>query len=143
MSRLIRVCFGMAAYFSLSACYDDLAGWQKLPHASDSAYAIKFKSYDEGYADDAFAIRAVSIRPPGHENTLLRASQCKNVRIVQTIDTVYIFYDDIILAGFSSYKFNGSLPRPFLCDMRQAICKKELRNHLSRGAFVFQACSQA
>lgn len=71
----------------------------------------------------------------------MSAEQCKNVEVAQTKDNLFIFYDELVLNGFSSTRYDPSLPRPFLCDMQHPFCRATLATIVAAKGVVSKVCS--
>jgi hypothetical protein len=125
-----------------AGCGRDGPAWKQLPASPDQAYEVSVRTFKDGaYADQPFHLRIRSRRPPGHEIRVLAASQCENVKILQTPDYLYVFYDELALGGFSSSQFAESMPRPFLCDLRHAFCNARLDAALGAKETVSDVCT--
>jgi hypothetical protein len=126
----------------LVGCGGSKPAWVKLPSASGSSYQVSIRTYkDEGYADQPFELRTTSKNGSGQGGQILSAEQCKNVKIAQTKENLFIFYDEIVLRGFSSTRYDASLPRPFLCDMQHPFCRDTLAGIMVAKGVVSKICS--
>ena len=144
MSRLILCVTTLAAtILLLSGCGRSEHAWTDLPSSPEMSYTASIRTYGSDYADKPFDVQVKSKIPPRHENVVLRAIQCKNVRILPKADYIYIFYDELVLAGYSSNQFDASLPRPFLCDVRHTFCGNMLKAAVSAKEPVSIACSHS
>lgn len=143
MPRLILATVAIAGTaISLVACGGNKPAWTLLPSADGSPYQVSIRTYNDGaYADQPFEVKAESKNFPEHSESILSAEQCKNVQIAQTKESLYIFYEEIVLNSFSSIRNYESLPRPFLCDMRNAFCKNTLREIVEAKGVVSKACT--
>ena len=142
MSRLVRSFAALLVLMLINAgCGQNEPPWVDLPSSAEEAYVTSVKTYGGDHADRPFEIRVRSKNPPGHENIVLRASQCKNVWILPRQDYIYIFYDELILEGYSSNQFDASLPRPFLCDIRHKFCDNLMRTAVSASEPLSKVCS--
>lgn len=140
-----RLVLRLAAYFAAvlltAGCGQNEPSWIDIPSSTEEAYATSIKTYGGDHADRPFDIKVRGKKLPNFENIVLRASQCKNVRILPRQDYIYIFYDELVLAGYSSNKFDSSLPRPFLCDIRHKFCDDLLKAAISAGEPVSSVCT--
>mgnify|MGYP001293784001 CR=1 FL=1 len=125
----------------LGGCGQNEPRWADLPSSSQKGYTASVKTFGGAYADHPFEVWVESKSLPGHKNVILRASQCKNVKILPREDFIYVFYDELVLAGFSSNQFDGSLPRPFLCDIRHNFCGDMLRAAVRANESISAVCS--
>lgn len=143
MPRLIFSFVATAILSSaLVACGDSKPAWTTLPSASGSTYQVSFRTYKDGsYADQPFELRTTSKTGSSQAGQVLSAEQCKNVKVAQTKDNLFIFYDELVLKGFSSTRYDSSLPRPFLCDMRHPFCRTTLATIVAAKGVVSNICS--
>ena len=124
------------------ACGREEPEWKALPDEKDTAYHVFIKTYKDGaYADQPFAIKVASRTKPEKESEPISAEQCKNVRLIQSKGTLYLFYDELILHGFSSMRYHPSLPRPFLCDMQQPVCAEAFQKLVAENRTVSSVCT--
>lgn len=73
--------------------------------------------------------------------TVLRVEQCKNVSVAQAADKLYVCYDELTLAGFTSFEFYSSEPTILLHDQHASECS-DARQRLARaGTKFFRVCS--
>lgn len=143
MPRLIFA-FPIAAGVSLvlGACGGSKPAWTALPSEKGAAYQVSLRTYhDGGYADQPFELQTTSKTGSGQGGQVLSAEQCKNVKVAQTKDNLFIFYDVLVLKGFSSTRYDASLPRPFLCDMQHPFCKETLATIEAAKGVVTKVCS--
>jgi hypothetical protein len=83
-----------------------------LTSNKDAAYRTWLRTYHDGaYADQPFElfVRSKSARTTSR---VLSAAQCKNVSVVQTPDTLYVFYDGLVLNSLDASE-------PFYADQRE------------------------
>lgn len=126
----------------LVACGGGKPAWTTLPSASGSTYQVSLRTYEDGdYADQPFELRTTSKTGSGQGGQLLSAAQCRNVKVAQTKDNLFIFYDELVLKGFSSMRYDESLPRPFLCDMQHLFCRETLAKIVAAKGVVSKVCS--
>lgn len=144
MSRLIlhRVALSAAALL-LATCGRNEPSWVNLTSDQNLPYTVSIKTYGGDEADKPFDIKLSSKRAQGIESTIILTSQCKNVRVLPRRDYFYIFYDELALRGYSAFRYDASLPRPFLCDLRHQFCSELLRTAISGKESVSSACSYA
>lgn len=142
MPRLIpaRVAL-VATVLSLTSCGRNEPAWTDLPAPSEVPFTVSLRTYGGGHADRPFDLRVSSKTAAGMESTVVRSSQCKNVRVLPRRDYIYIFYDELGLSGYSSFQYDASLPRPFLCDLRNRFCSELLQAAVSAKERVSSACS--
>ena len=143
MPRLMRAAI-VTLFLSATVvgCGQHDAEWKALPDEQDTAYHVFVKTYKDGaYADQPFSIKITSKTEPEKESEPISAEQCKNVRLIQSKNTIYVFYDELILHGFSSMRYDRSLPRPFLCDMQQPVCRELLKVLAADNRTVSSVCT--
>lgn len=144
MSWLISCATALTAtILLLLGCGRSEPAWTDLPSSSGTLYTASIRTYGSDYADKPFNVQVRSKTQPGLASTAVRASQCKNVRILPRPDYIYFFYEELGLAGFSSFQYDASLPRPFLCDLRHTFCRNMLRAALSAKEPVSVVCSHS
>lgn len=143
MPRLILSCIlAVGLSSALVACEDSKPAWTTLPSASGSTYQVSVRTYkDDGYADQPFELQMASKTGSGQGGQVLSAEQCKNVSVAQTKDNLFVFYDELVLKGFSSTRYDSSLPRPFLCDMQHPFCRATLEKIMAEKGAVSKVCS--
>jgi hypothetical protein len=143
MPRIIAVAFlAVALAMSIASCGGNSPAWIALPSTAELPYLASVQTRKDGaYADQPFALKAVSKAHTEADSQLISAEQCKNVKVVQTKDTIFIFYDELILNGFSSMRYDPSLPRPFLCDMQKTFCQDMLGNFVTAKNAVSNVCT--
>lgn len=126
----------------LFSCQRKGPEWVALPSSEDLLYQVLVRTYTDGaYADQPFSVRVVSKINSKRDSVPITAAQCRNVKIAQTKDIVYIFYDELVLDGFSSMQYGYSLPRPILCDMRQEYCQDMLKSIVSSNEILSNVCT--
>lgn len=119
----------VALCVALSSCGSDEPKWKKLPSSVELPYYVSIKTYKDGeYADQPFELRLSLKANSNIGGRVLLAHQCKNVRVAQTDDYLYVFYDELVLGGFASSPQSASLPRPLLCDIRQEVCQETIES---------------
>lgn len=144
MPRLTSHSTILMAFLSLAGCGGSGPPWKKLPSSSDQPYEVSIRTFKDGaYADQPFHVRVVSKGTKVSEITLMRASQCKNVKILQRPDFLFIFYDELGLNSFLSSQFNASMPRPFLCPLQHEFCRNTLKAAVNGREAVSAICTHS
>jgi hypothetical protein len=111
-----------------------------LPSENGVPYRVLLQTFDDGaYADQPF--RLLIQAAGGEPKTVLRAAQCKDVRVGQTADALYVFYGELMLNGFSSFQFAANEPRVILCDLRASACASTQRELIEAGAKLSEVCT--
>lgn len=77
----------------------------------------------------------------GDEYQILSAEYCGDVALVQTPDLLYLFYDRLTLARFSTEGVNPRAPRTMLCDARTPNCKRILADLVASGNRRYEVCN--
>lgn len=130
-----------AATLLLTACGQSEPNWVALASDPSLPYTASIKTYGGDEADRPFDIKLSSKTARGVESTIIQTSQCKNVRVLPRHDYFYIFYDELALRGYSAFRYDSSLPRPFLCDQRQEFCGFVLQRAVAAKEPITEACS--
>ena len=74
--------------------------------------------------------------------TVLFAEQCKNVSVVQTPGTLYVFYDALVLAKLNaSEPFSTDQPRVRLCPLHSVDCAAAARKFDKAGRKPLNICT--
>lgn len=141
MPRLRTINSALLAFILLFGCGRKPSEWVYISSSPDSQYTTSVRSHGSDYADRPFDIRVQSKRAPYHENFILSASQCSNVRILPKRDFIYFFYDELVLTGFSSFQFDRSLPRPIMCDLKLKTCQDMLESAFKANEAISPICS--
>lgn len=128
-------------YISLASCAENDAPWQEMRSPDELMYAVNIRTYDEGYADDPFDIRLRSKVSSVREATVFQSTQCKNVLLLPRQDYLYVFYEFIIVANYSSVQHHKSFPRVFFCDVSHQFCSDLLKDAIARKEPMSQACT--
>ena len=138
------MCFRSVAMFALlalAACGRSQPEPVALPQVSGVPYQVLLRTFHDGdYADQPFHLL---VKTPADDDpkTVLRAAQCKNVSVAQTADKVYVFYEELTLAGFTSIEFDSREPTVLLCDQHASECI-DARQRLERvGAKLSRVCT--
>jgi hypothetical protein len=127
---------------ALAACVESKPVWRTLPSESGLSYEVSVRTYEDGnYADQPFELKTESKMESKNYVSFLSAEQCKNVKVAQTKNIVFIFYDELVLNSFSSTRFDTSFPRPFLCDMQHPFCKTTLTTIIAAKGVVSNVCT--
>lgn len=64
-----------------------------LPSEKGVPYRVLLQTFEDGaYADQPFRLLIQASGSKGKPKTVLRATQCKDVRVGQTVDALYVFY---------------------------------------------------
>lgn len=123
---------GIFALLALAACDRSQPEPVALPQVRGAPYQVLLRTFHDGdYADQPFHL-LVKTSAAEDPKILLRAEQCKNVSVAQAADKVYVFYDELMLAGFTSIKFDSREPTVLLCDNHASECI-DARQRLERG----------
>ena len=114
---------GLLIQLSLVSCGRSEPHPVALPTVPGVPYRVLVKTFRDGhYADQPFHLLVQIKGSEGQPKTILRAEQCKDVQIAQTPRTLYVFYDEMILNGFSSFQYEANEPRVLLCDLHTPEC---------------------
>jgi len=145
MPRLVLCAAALtAALLSLASCGGHEPPWKKLRTSSGQSYEVSVKTFKDGaYADQPFHLRIVSKRSPEDELKVLAAQQCKNVKVLQRPDYLYVFYEELGVNDFSTDQVVGSMPRPFLCPLQHEFCRNVLRTAEFGGEIVSAVCTSS
>ena len=113
-----------------------------LPNASGVPYRVMLKTFgNDPYADRPFDLLVEADGSLGEPKTVLRAEQCKNVSVAQTAERLYVFYDELMLNGFASFRYQANEPRVVLCDLQTQDCLSSRRQLVQAGAKLSNVCS--
>lgn len=77
---------------------------------------------------------------PRMRNDILFAEQCEGVTVVQTATFLYVFYHEMALTRFGSFRYRSDEPKPVLCDLSVPICAAEKDRLTTRGAKAINVC---
>lgn len=133
---------GLLVLLSLVACGGSEPDPIALPTAAGVPYRVLVTTFNDGaYADQPFHLLLESKGAAGDPKTVLRAEQCKNVHLAQTPHTLYVFYDELMLNGFSSFRYEAHEPRVLLCDVQTPECAATRLTLTSRGAKLSNVCT--
>lgn len=127
--------------FALFACGGPQPEPVALPQVRGVPYQVSFQTFDEGgYADQPFNL-ILKNSADDEPKTILRAEQCKNVSVAQTASQIYVFYDELMLAGFTSIEFDSREPTVLLCDQHALECRNARKRLGSEGVKFSNVCS--
>lgn len=95
-----------------------------LPTERGVPYRVMLTTFHDGaYADQPFRLLLKADSSAGEPKNILQATQCKNVSVGQTADTLYVFYDDLAVSEFASFQYHANEPRVLLCDLHTSECR--------------------
>ncbi len=115
---------------------------KELPALLDSDYTVGLKTYKDGaYADQPFDLSVKAKNSDDSANIVLSADQCKNVKVVQDEEALYIFYERLGLSHFSNYSSNDNIPPPLLCDLEFEHCRQKLTSMQQEKRIISDVCS--
>ena len=131
-----------ASFLCLASCSGSAPDAVELPGVKQASYRVLVRTYQDGaYADQPFHILVKQMNSGEEPKTVLRSEQCKNVSVAQDIDTVYVFYEELTLAGFTGIEFGRWEPVVQLCDLHAPICRNARRELARTGAKFSDVCS--
>lgn len=108
----------------------------------DAPYRTWLRTYHDGaYADQPFEL-FVRSRSARKTASVLSAEQCKNVSVVQTPDTLYVFYESLVLKSLdASEPPYSDQPRLKLCPLQFADCVAAKRRFADTGRKPMKVCT--
>jgi len=126
----------------LASCGGSAPDAVALPGVKDAPYRVLVRTYQDGaYADQPFHILVKQVNGREEPKTVLWSEQCKNVSVAQEPDTVYVFYEELTLNGFTSFEFARWEPDVQLCDLHAPICRNAQRELARTGTRFSDVCS--
>jgi hypothetical protein len=132
----------MGAVLSLAACGGQKPSWTPLPSPAEIPYQVSARTFKDGsYADQPFQLRINSKSHPERGGLFISSGQCKNVTVAQTSDTIYVFYDQIVLNEFSSIRYGEEFPTPLLCDLHHPYCSSLLKQIAMTKGALSEVCT--
>jgi hypothetical protein len=131
----------LLAVVALSGCNAQQQPWRNLKSQGGIPYIVGVRFFDDGdKSHRPFELRVSSKSDQKSASHVMFAEQCKNVSVAQTARELYIFYDRLDLRGFSNFRGNEILPRPFLCDLGSRVCRELMAVTKANNAPMDQLC---
>ena len=125
----------------LAGCNSSKPSPLPLAGTDGAPYRVWLRTYQDGeYADQPFEL-LVRAKSGKITATILRAQQCENVSVAQTIDTIYVFYSHLLLTEFSSSQFSHDQPHVRLCNLHFADCANAQRHFARSKASLSNVCT--
>ena len=108
----------------------------------DVPYRAWLRTYHDGaYADQPFEL-FVRSKSANRATRVLSAEQCKNVSVVQTPDTLHVFYDALSLNAFNGTEPSyADQPRVRLCPRHSIDCASAQRDFERAGRRPVNVCT--
>lgn len=117
----------------LGACGASEPEAVQLPDNLGLPYRVFVTTYHDGdSAWQPFKLEITTDSWPEERRYILAAEQCENVGIVQTLNVLYVFYDELALTGFGSSTFYADELRTLICDLHVSACSS-IRDRLQQG----------
>lgn len=135
-----RRLLSISASLCLQACHAEPTP-VALTSGSGVPYDTLLQTFRDG--DSAEQPYRLLVRETGTQNTpktVMFAEECKNVNVIPTKDTLYVFYDELILQEFSSSRYAPWKPRVRLCDLHFQDCSDAQRRLMQAGARQTSVC---
>lgn len=143
MSKLTSRAAALTVAILLVGCGQNDRPWVDLPTSPNAGYITSVKTYGGDDAVRPFDVRVKSKTAPFRKSNVFQASQCKNVDILPRANDLYVFYDELVVTEYHNSRFDGTLPRPFLCDIRHKFCSDLLQAAISAKEPVFSVCTSS
>jgi hypothetical protein len=135
--------FVVAAVATGGMTHSDPPG-EKLQRAKGARYELTITRFSEGegLTCPPFRLGARFDSQADLEFQLLSSEQSDDITLAQTHSNIYIFYNELALDGFASFRYDSRDAKLVLCDINVPICANEMKRLAKEGVQMRRVCGR-
>ena len=141
MQSLVRLCQVLSVLGLLAACGGRPQRVDILPAAPGATYELRLDTYSEPDTVAQPFTLLIGDRGSNVFRFVLSVEQCRNIDAAQMKDKVIIFYDQLVVDGFSGGDIDFKSTKFLLCENGLSICIDAKRDFISHGGSLVPICT--